>query len=84
MTAQITIPASLAGRLEKLATEAGRTPQEMLKYVMRDGFEYTENFVRKVKAGIADADAGRLTPHDQVMTELEAVIEKHAQKKKAA
>jgi predicted transcriptional regulator len=84
MTATITIPARLAGRLEKLAAEAGRTPQEMLKYVMRDGFEYTENFVRKVKAGIADADAGRLIPHDQVMAELEAVIEKHAQKKKAA
>ncbi len=40
--AAITLPAPLAARLEKLASEAGRTPEEMLSVVMEDGFEVAE------------------------------------------
>lgn len=84
MTTHITIPAPLAGRLEKLAAEAGRTPQEILEYVMRDGFETTEREVRIIKQRMAEADTRPAIPHEQVMAELEQVIEKHAKKKKAA
>lgn len=81
MTAQITIPAELVGRLEKLAAEAGRAPQEMLEYVMRDGFETTEREVRIIKQRMADTRPG--IPHERIMAELEQVIEKHAKKKAA-
>jgi hypothetical protein len=29
----------------------GRTPRAMLRYVLRDGFEYTEEFVRRGERG---------------------------------
>ena len=41
-------------RLAKLAAGAGRTHQAMLKYVLRDGFDYCEYVVRAVNEGIAD------------------------------
>lgn len=84
MTSVMTLPSKYSGRLEKLAVEAGVSPQKMLDYVMRDGFDYTEHFVLEVNKGIADADAGRLVSHEEAMSHLQATIIKHAKKKKAA
>ena len=84
MTTTMTLPAKFYGRLEKLAFDAGSTPEKMLDCVMRDGFEYTEHFVREVNNGIADANAGQLVPHEEAMSRLQAAIEKNAKKQKAA
>jgi predicted transcriptional regulator len=84
MTTAMTLPPKFTGRLEKLALEAGSTPEKMLDYVMRDGFEYTEHFVSAVKKGIADADGGQVVSHEEVMIRLQAIIKKHAKNKKAA
>lgn len=70
-------------RLEKLAAAAGRTPQAMLKYVLRDGFEYTEEVVRKINEGLADLDTGRVFHGEQVHEEVRQIIKKHAGKKAA-
>ena len=73
-------------RLAKLATAAGRTPAEMLPYVMKDGFGYNEDFVRKVNEAIAQADAGDVVPHEEVMAQIQATIAaaRDAKRKKAA
>lgn len=71
-------------RLVKLAAAAGRTPEEMLPYVMQDGFEYNEDFVRKVNEAIEQADAGDVVPHEEVMREAQAIIDAHAAKRKKA
>jgi predicted transcriptional regulator len=71
-------------RLAKLATAAGRTPAEMLPYVMKDGFEYTEDFIRKVNEGIAQADAGEVIPHEEVMAQIQATIAAARDKHKKA
>ena len=34
-------------RLEKLARDAGRTPRSMMRFVLRDGFEFCESEVRE-------------------------------------
>ena len=84
MPTVITLPPKFSGRLEKLALKAGNTPEKMLDCVMRDGFEYTEHFVREVIKGIAEADAGQLVSHEEAMIRMQATIEKHANKQKAA
>lgn len=84
MSNAMTLPAKFSGRLEKLALEAGCAPEKMLDAVMRDGFEYTEHFVREVKQGIAEADAGQLVSHEEAMARLRATIENHAKTKKVA
>jgi hypothetical protein len=62
-------------RLERLAREAGRTPEQVLKFVLRDGFDYCEWQVRESLA--ADAEAARVgtIPNEVVMREARAKIE---------
>lgn len=71
-------------RLERIAAEAGRTPRAMLRYVLRDGFEFTEEFVRKVKEGLADFRSGNTVPHAQAMSTARAIIGNHAAARRKA
>ena len=73
-------------RLEKLAREAGRTPQTMFRFVLRDGFEQCEEDVRAAAAADAEADRGELVPHEQVMEEARAIVARYARapRRKAA
>lgn len=72
-------------RLERLALAAGITPKAMLHHVLRDGFAYTERFVKDVAAGLADADAGKTVTHAEARRRLDAHISaKHAVKPKQA
>lgn len=62
-------------RLERLAQDAGRSIEQTLKFVLRDGFEYCEWQVRESRA--ADADARRLgtTTHEIVMRQARDLID---------
>ena len=82
MKTELTPP--MQRRLAKLAAAAGRTPAEMLPYVMKDGFEYNEDFVRKVGEAMEEADSGDGIPHEVVMHEAQAIIDAHAAKHKKA
>ena len=84
MPTAMTLPGKFATRLEKLALEAGSTPEKILDFVMKDGFDYTENFVHQVKQGLADVEAGRVVSHEEAMTRLRSILERHANKKQAA
>jgi predicted alpha/beta-hydrolase family hydrolase len=54
-------------RLEKLAALAGRTPQAMLRFVLRDGFATCEEDVAEnIKADI-EFSKGQSKDHDTVM-----------------
>jgi len=84
MSIVLAIPDEQAARLERLAAEAGSTPEAMLPYVLEDGFDYTEAAIRKINIAIAEANAGgEMIPHEDAMARLDAVIEAHAAKKAA-
>jgi predicted transcriptional regulator len=68
-------------RLEKLARLAGRTPQSMLLFVLRDGFEATEQDVRETIEADEDIDRNGAIPHGEVMARARATIERHAAKR---
>jgi hypothetical protein len=65
-------------RLVKLAREAGRTPQSMLRFVLRDGFEQCEEDVRAARMAEAEISHSGTVPHQQVMNEARATIARHA------
>ena len=50
-------------RLERLAHKAGRTPEAMLKFVLRDGFEFCEQDVRETIEADEDIDRNGALPH---------------------
>ena len=68
-------------RLEKLAHEAGRTPGEVLKHVLRDGFEATESAIKTVKARMRSNER---VPHEEAMQQLDNLIEHHVRNEKQA
>lgn len=68
----LAVPAGVSRRIEKLSKEAGRTPAQMLKFVIRDGLEQTEYAVREANAGLAELDAGKGIPPDQARRRAEA------------
>ena len=64
-------------RLERLAAAAGSTPQRMLKFVLRDGFDYCEKLVHRVNEGIASARRGAIVSDSEARAELRAIIARH-------
>jgi hypothetical protein len=65
-------------RLEKLAAAAGRSPQAMLPFVLRDGFAYCEQTVKAVNQGLASIERHGTIDSETVQTKARAVISRHA------
>ena len=68
-------------RLEKLASEAGRTPKEVLKHVLRDGFDATEHAIKAVKYRMSSAER---VSHEDAMQQLDKLIERNVRNEKQA
>jgi predicted transcriptional regulator len=68
-------------RLEKLAHEAGRTPRDVLKHVLRDGFDATEYAVKAVRARMQSVER---VPHEDAMQRLDSLIESNVRNEKQA
>lgn len=79
MTDLATLTKADQARLQRLADEAGRTPRDMLKHVLRDGFEQTEKEVRLIKKRMAESATRPAIPHDQAMEQMARILEKHAE-----
>jgi hypothetical protein len=69
-------------RIEKLARLAGRTPRSMLRFVLRDGLEATEQDVRETVEADRDIDRNGAIPNGEVMARAQATIERHAAKRR--
>ena len=68
-------------RLEKLAHDAGRTPKDVLKHVLRDGFDATEYAIKAVKVRMQGTER---VSHEIAMRQIDNMIERHARKEKQA
>jgi hypothetical protein len=71
----IALSAAQQRRLERLARDAGRSTGQMLKFVLRDGFEYCEWQVRESLASEGEARRLGTTPHEAVMREAQELID---------
>ena len=67
----LAVPAGLSRRIEKLAMDAGRTPAQMLKFVIRDGLEHTECAVKEANSGLEELNAGKGVPLSEVKRRAE-------------
>ena len=68
-------------RLERLAQAAGRSPRSVLKHVLRDGFEATEQAVHAVTARM---QTNRRIAHEDAMQQLDQMVQAHGRSKKKA
>lgn len=67
------LPADLR-RLEKLARDAGRSPRSMMRFVLRDGFDFCEWVVREGLESDADAKRRGTIPHAEARRIAKAAI----------
>ncbi len=67
----LAVPTGVSRRIEKLAVEAGRTPAQMLKFVLRDGLEHTEYAVKEANSGLEELNAGKGIPLAEVKQRAE-------------
>jgi len=81
---QLALTPAQQRRLERLASEAGRTPKAMLRFVLRDGFDACEEDVRECAASDAEFASGKGIAHKEVMRRARAVIVSHARGHKQA
>ncbi len=72
-------------RLEKLAAEAGRTPSQMWRIVLRDGFDFCEWEVRESARSDAAVAYFGAVPHREVQRQAQALLDAaHARKSRKA
>lgn len=63
--------------LDRIAAERGMTETEYAAEAIRRVVESDDDFRAFLQVGIDAADRGEVVPHDEVMTELDAMIGKH-------
>jgi len=61
-------------RLEKLARDAGRTPQAMLRFVLRDGFELCELEINESIAAEREATQRGYVSHEDARRQTSTVV----------
>ena len=62
-------------RLEKLARDAGRSPAETFRYVLRDGFEFCEWEVRESLAADYDVNKRGAVSDDEARRRARQVVD---------
>lgn len=67
-------------RIEKLASDAGRTVKQIMPHVLKHGLLELERVVKSVKRSIVDLDSGRTLSHQQAMQDLDKILEKYEKK----
>lgn len=70
MDQAIVLKRSERQRLARLAREADCGVDEILRDVLRDGFDYTEYKVKAVNEGLADLAAGRMLSMDELKARI--------------
>jgi hypothetical protein len=72
-------------RLNKLARDAGRTPEQTLRFVLRDGFDFCEWEVRESLAAESDSARHGTISNDDVRRAASTLIgSAHARRRKQA
>ncbi|MFM9435312.1 putative transcriptional regulator [Janthinobacterium sp. CG_23.3] len=64
-------------RLERLAKLAGRTPQSMLRFVLRDGFAACEESVLESQKADHEFATGKSFDHAEVMRSARQLLNAH-------
>ena len=65
------VPPDLEAKLTRLATETGRTVDQVALDLLASSMDHDEWFRAEVEKGRVSASEGRLVEHDEVMTRMD-------------
>lgn len=74
VTMNISLDDDLAKRLAALAKKQGKSVEALIAEAAKESVEYTEGLLADIEAGLADADAGRVSSIDDVEKRLTAKL----------
>jgi predicted transcriptional regulator len=69
---ELSIPPELEEKLKRLAASLRQTPEKLALDLLRESIEYHHWFFEEVAKGRADARAGRLIDHEEVVARINA------------
>ena len=81
-TITIRVPVEIKAKLDRLAELTDRSRSYLAAEALEIYTRYELEVVEQILEGIADVDAGRTIPHEEVMREMHELIEKVQQQKK--
>ncbi len=71
----VDLPDEVADRLNDLAGTVKASPEALLLQAARAMLDDRDDLMRSIARGLADGEAGRTVPHEEVMAEMEAWAE---------
>lgn len=73
---QIELDTSKIVALDALAAHAGKRRDELVAQAVEDLLAVEEHNIDAIREGLADLDAGRIAPHEEVLPMIEALRKK--------
>jgi predicted transcriptional regulator len=80
-TVTVRLPVKVRNQLGRLAKRTSRTKSYLAGEAIARYVERELEIVEGIKRGLQDMKTGRLVPHEQAMAEIDAVIERAAQRR---
>jgi predicted transcriptional regulator len=74
-TMTIRVRPDVKEKLDRIATDTRRSKSFLAGEAVAAYVDRELEIIEGIKRGMADADAGRVVPHDEAMAEIDAVIE---------
>jgi predicted transcriptional regulator len=82
MTLTVPLDAATEAALDEIAATTRRAKGDIAAEAVTAYVRHEAETIAKIKRGIADVDAGRTVPHDQVMREARQIIKEAKQRRK--
>ena len=78
-TAEITLRVSqdLKDKIDLLAAKSGRSPSEIVQRELSNSIDHQFWVLEEIEKGREDFRQGRTVPHDEVMMQIDAILDRY-------
>jgi predicted transcriptional regulator len=71
---EISFAPELEARLNRIASEAGKGPDEVVRELVANYLDHDEWFRQEVAKGLASLDRGRFVSHEDVRRQMDCIL----------
>ena len=71
---EISFAPELQARLNRIASETGKGPDEVVRELVANYLDHDEWFRQEVAKGLASLDRGKFVSHDDVRRQMERIL----------
>jgi predicted transcriptional regulator len=71
---EISLRSDLEAKLARIASDAGKAPNQIVEELVADYVDHDEWFRREVRKGMASLDAGKFVSHEDVGRQIDQIL----------